>query len=216
MWNCRCKFVLCKVWKVQARGVLSPVLFRKKWCRTRAHEGVIPIHYIYAFFTRHATFRPKDTVCLPLVIHPQNIRLLQGPLHHKSLLLRNPYASWAIRYSECSSRTILGDIPLSWRTVSLLNSDIQNLARNLTFYKAWEWVKLYLYSNLTLKSREVDMGHCHKFDLDTDPFSWALEYPVMNFWNGTGLIFVQKFMALVFVLTYFMCLIQFEQLFCGE
>ena len=31
--------------------------------------------------------RIKDTVFLPLVIHPQNIRLLQGPFYHKSLLL---------------------------------------------------------------------------------------------------------------------------------
>ena len=29
----------------------------------------------------------KDTVFLPLVIHLQNIRLLKGPLYHKSLLL---------------------------------------------------------------------------------------------------------------------------------
>ena len=50
--------------------------------------------YLNTIFVAHRLPGPlspnhlaKDTVSLPLVIHPQNIRLLKGPLYHKSLLL---------------------------------------------------------------------------------------------------------------------------------
>ena len=65
-----------------------------------------------------------------LVIHPQNIRLLKGSLYHpeKSLcelsnkvltLVLSTYLKFDV-YCECSSRTLLGEITLSWRTVSFL------------------------------------------------------------------------------------------------
>ena len=87
--------------------ILFTILSRWLFIKTKYHTSICNID--------------KDTVWLPLVIHPQNISLLQGLLHHKSLLLirllqlnYKVYASWAIRYSECSSRTILGDIIIHW------------------------------------------------------------------------------------------------------
>ena len=82
--------------------------------------------YLFSLNFHCKNRKKKDTVSLTLVIHPQNIRLLKGPLYRKSLLLirllqlsYKLFMRAAMRYCECSSRTLLGDITLSWQTVSL-------------------------------------------------------------------------------------------------